>query len=206
MRCVIVAAGHWYGSATFWAVAGVAATLLVGVPAILVARVPRQHLYYHASPVIPLLNTRHGGLTNLEVRHNGRILADPHVLDLRLLARGRHDIPSNAFDEGRPLVFDLGAEVIDLLQVRREPPTLVNLPVTHAGTRVSVGPEFIGHREEIVISVLLAGATSQVLCVQQVLAQVTVEPKDLSLRDPSVWTAIRNEVVSDLALRRLPPF
>jgi hypothetical protein len=117
---VVIGAEHWYSSETLWVQIGVGVALLIGVLTLLVTWVPRQRLYYWAPPATPLLVP---GLreTGLEIRHDGRQLVDPYLLEVTLTARGRRDIPSSAFDQGRPLVFDLGAGIVKVLQVRCSP-------------------------------------------------------------------------------------
>ncbi|MDQ3764362.1 MAG: hypothetical protein M3460_23165 [Actinomycetota bacterium] len=162
---------------------GVVVALVVGVPTFLVAWVPRQRLYYSAPPPTPLLASGVSGVaTDLKIYHGGRRLADPYLLEVKLTAWGRRDIPSSAFDQDRPLVFDLGAEVVKVLQVRCSPVSSLTPPVAHEGSTLRVGPELISRRQTTTISVLVDGACPSLVCTQPVLAQVTVIPRDPSDR------------------------
>jgi hypothetical protein len=118
------------------------------------------------------------GVADLEIRHEGRLLTDPYLLEVMLTVRGRRDIPSSAFDQGRPLVFDLGAGIVKVLQVRCSPAISLVPPVAHEGSTLRVGPELIGHRQTTTIAVLVDGDRPSLICTQPVLAQVTVIPRD----------------------------
>lgn len=118
---MVISAEHWYSSGTLWAAVGVGVTLLIGIATLLVMWVPRQRLYYRAPPATPLLAPGIKGIADLEIRHDGRRLADPYLLEITMTARGRRDIPSSAFDQDRPLGFDLGAGIVKVLQVRCSP-------------------------------------------------------------------------------------
>lgn len=183
MFAVVIGAGPWYSSEVFWSVLGVMAALGVGIPTFLVTWVPRQRLYYWALPPTSLLASGTRSIAELEIRHEGRQLADPYLLEVVLTARGRRDISSSAFDQGRPLVFDLSAGIVKVLQVRVQPSSSLSPPVAHEGSTLRVGPELIGCRQTITISVLLDGSYSRLVCTQPVLTQVTVirqEPPDRS--------------------------
>jgi hypothetical protein len=183
------AADQWYTSATFWAAAAVLVALIVGVPTFWVTWVPRQRLFYGTPPPTPLL-TAGTAIDDLEIRHRGRHLTAPHLLDVTLTARGRRDIPSSAFDQGRPLVFDVGAAIVETLQIRSDPTSAMTPPVTHDGSALSVGPELIGRRQTIIISLLVDGTHPRLTCTQPILAQVTVIPRDPSTStEPSNWAA-----------------
>ena len=193
---MIVAVDHWYASSTLWAAAGVVVAVAIGVPTYLAARVPRQRLYYGASPATPLLTARSDGIADLEIRHGGQKLAAPFLLDVVLVAKGRHDIPSSAFDQGRPLVFDLGADIVEVLQTRCAPASSLVPPVSRHGSSLKVGPELISRRQTITISALLDGRPAEVNCTQPVLAQVTVQYRpdiittNQRRRPTALWVAI----------------
>jgi hypothetical protein len=100
-------------------------------------------------------------IADLEILHEGRRLTNPYLLEVTLAARDRRDIPSSAFDQGRPLVFDLGAEIVKVLQIRCNPASSLAPPVTHEGSALRVGPELIGRHQTTVICVLVDGPQPQ---------------------------------------------
>ena len=154
---MVISAEQWYSSGTLWAAIGVCVTLLIGVLTLLVMWVPPQRLYYRAPPPTPLLPSGMRGIADLEIRHEGRPLTNPYLLEVMLTARGRRDIPSSAFDQGRPLVFDLGVGIVKVLQVRCSPTTSLAPPVAHEGRTLRVGPELVGRRQTTTIAVLVDG-------------------------------------------------
>jgi hypothetical protein len=72
---------------------GVVVALVIGIATFLVTWVPRQRLYYRAPPITPLLVHGTRGIADLEIRHEGRQLTEPPLLEVTLTARGRRDGP-----------------------------------------------------------------------------------------------------------------
>lgn len=170
---MMVAVGHWYASDPFWAAVG-AMIGLAGVAAtVWVARTPRQRLSY-GMPVATRLLTTPSGMADLELHHRGTLLTEPYLVEVRLTSRGRRDIPSSAFDRDRPLVFDLGVRIVEVLQIVCDPPSAPTPPVTQDGSTLEVGPELIGRRQTITISVLTDGGCPRLSCTRNTLTQVTV--------------------------------
>src|SRR4051794_11545497 len=93
-------------SGSFWVTA---AGVVVAAAAIWVgwrAANPKRRLRYGMPVVTPLINAVPGAPPGIEVRHNGRRLTYPYVVEMRLVNEGRRDIPSAAFDQHRPLTLD----------------------------------------------------------------------------------------------------
>ena len=173
---MVTAAAHWYTSGTFWAATGVAVALLIGIPTFLVAWTPRQRLYYAMPTATPLLSTP-SGMADLELRHRGRRLTAPYLVEVTLRSQGRHDIPSSAFDRARPLVFDLRASVIEVLPIVCDPPSAPKPPVEHEGRLLKIGPELIFRGQTITIPLLLDAGWPRLDCTESTLIQVTVAPQ-----------------------------
>ena len=95
--------------------------------------------------------------SDLELRHHGVILADPRVLTVELVSRGRKDISSDAYNNDQPLEIDVGSRIVEILQVTSEPGTLPTPQVTIGGTSLRIGPSLISKRHEITINVLADG-------------------------------------------------
>ncbi|HSV65843.1 MAG TPA: hypothetical protein VLJ59_08060 [Mycobacteriales bacterium] len=203
MHTVVIVAEHWYSSGTLWTAIGVFVALLIGVPTFLVTWVPRQRLYYRAAPATPLVAPGMRGVADLEIRHDGRLLADPFLVEVKLTARGRRDIPSSAFDQGRSLVFDLSAEIVKVMQVRCSPVSSLTPPVTYEGSSLRIGPELIGRSQTTTISVLVDGDQPSLVCTQPVLAQVTLTPQgppDGSPQRLALALALASLALASLAL------
>jgi hypothetical protein len=104
---------HIWDSTAFWPVAGIIATLLAGAAAVwaaLSAADSKRRLYCTMPEVTPLL-TRRPDLPDIEVRSAGKVLANPQVVTVRLVSRGRSDIKSGLFHGGEPLCLDVGAAI-----------------------------------------------------------------------------------------------
>lgn len=102
----------WYASGTFWAGAGAVVGVLGAAGVIwvtLTVGFPRRRLYYRMQAVAPLMTAPERVRGDLELRHRGRVLADPRALTIELVSKGRQDIPSDAYDNGEPLRLDLRA-------------------------------------------------------------------------------------------------
>src|SRR6266536_3508423 len=124
---VMDVAGAWYTSGTFWAGAGVVVAVLAAVAVVwvtLAVGFPRRRLYYGLRAAAPLLTAPAGMRSDLELRHRGTALTDPRVLTVELVSRGRKDIPSGAYNDHQPLQLDVGARIVEILQVTSNPTAL----------------------------------------------------------------------------------
>ncbi|MEV7341074.1 hypothetical protein [Streptomyces sp. NPDC093544] len=143
-RAAPVASGAFYTAETFWTAAGVAVAVLVGCGAIWAAfraAHPRRRLTY-ATNHSPLVHQRIDG--SLEIRRNGTLLTDPHLVRLVLTNPGRRDIPSSAFDQGQPFRVDLAVPYLEMVGTESEPSAAQPPPVSVRGSEVTIGPGRIG--------------------------------------------------------------
>jgi hypothetical protein len=172
--------GAFWASGTFWAGAGTVAGVL-GTAAVvwvtLTVGFPRRRLSYWLRVSAPLLAAPHGMRSDLELRRRARavgespgapdgwqVLSDPRVVTIDLTSRGRRDIPSEAFNDRQPLQFDVGAPVVEVLQVTSGQADRPALPVIADGSLLSIGPGLIGKRQEITITVLTDGGEAALTC------------------------------------------
>jgi hypothetical protein len=146
----------------------------------MVSWAPRQRLLYGAVRAAPLL-TAAADVQDLEVRHRGHVLSSPHLMEIILTSKGRRDIPSSAFDSGRPLALDVGASIVEVLEIVCEPESSPTPPITYDGTTLWLGPELIGRRETISVSLLIDGSHPRLRCKEATIAQVSVLRRDLEL-------------------------
>lgn len=160
-------AAEWYTSGTFWAGAGavaVAASTAAVVWVTWAVGSQRRRLFYGMRAAASLLTAPYGVRSDLELRHRGILLRDPSVLTVQLVTRGRKDISSDDYDGRQPLCLDVGARIIEILQVTSEPAVLRVPNVTADGTSLRIGPALIGKRHEITITVLTDGGTPFLTC------------------------------------------
>jgi hypothetical protein len=157
-------AGGWYTSGTFWAAAGVVVAALAAVAVVWVTLsvgFPRRRLYYGLRAAAPLLTVRS---SDLQLLHKETPLADPYVLTVELISRGRKDIPNDAYNGGQPLQLDVGSRIVEILQITSEPETRPPPQVAASETLLKIGPSLIGKRHQITISVLTDGGQPSLTC------------------------------------------
>src|SRR6266498_2108359 len=150
---VMDVAAAFYASGTFWAGAGVVAAVLRTLPVVwatFTVGFHRRRLYYGMRAAAPLLTAPPGMRSDLELRHRGtppestggehadadawQVLADPRVLTLELVSRGRKDIPSDAYDDRQPLRLDVGARIVEVFQTASRPAAQPAPQITADGT------------------------------------------------------------------------
>jgi hypothetical protein len=180
---VIEAAGEWYTDGTLWAaVGGVGTAVGVVIGLITLWRTVldpnKRRLFYSMPTVAPLL--RQVG-ADLEVRHEGQLLALPYAVKVQLVSRGRKDIPSSSFDNGEPIILDVGAPIVTGLSVDSDTDTMP--PHVVKGTELHIGPGLIRKRQTLTFTLLTDGRPTLTcrnsLIDVQVLKQ-TSEPTEIS--------------------------
>jgi hypothetical protein len=207
---VMDVAAAFYTSGTFWAGAGALAAFVGAVAVVWVTFVvglPRRRLYYGIRSAAPLLTAPPGMRSDLELRHRAaplagaadgdpgpggwQVLADPRVLTIDLVSRGRRDIPSDAYDGGQPLRLDVGARIVRVLRTASSPAAEAAPPVAAGGTSLEIGPGLIRRRQEITLTVLTDGGEPALTC-RSPLIDVQVRPRTQD-RGPApalLWVAV----------------
>ncbi|MFD9459769.1 hypothetical protein [Streptomyces sp. NPDC060027] len=186
-----VASGAFYTASTFWAATGVAVAVLTGGGAIwaaLRASHPRRRLTYstgHDPLVDPLVGGR------LEIRRDGTLLTDPHLVRLVLTNPGRRDIPSGAFDQGQPFRVDLAVPYAEMVGTESEPSAAQPPPASVDGSRLSIGPGRIGCGTTITY-LLLVDTVPTYRCTHSLLdVRVTELPAPPVRRAPRAVPLVR---------------
>ncbi|SCF23805.1 hypothetical protein GA0070558_1772 [Micromonospora haikouensis] len=176
----MVMAGQWYESGTFWsaAVGTLVAVLGLIVGPLIARRVQeaRRRLLFSMPTATPLIRTTRFSAANLEVRHDGKPLSHPHVLEIRLTCQGRHDIPSAMFDGGQPLRLDVGVPIINVLDTNSSPDTAPHPEWAADGTAITIGPSLIKKNQTITFALLVDGPDPQLTCPHPPLIDVDVQP------------------------------
>lgn len=176
----IASTEHWYQSGTTWTAVGAIAVVVVGVLTVGVSyfvSTARPVLNYGLVISIPLLSlpTR----PDLEVLYKGHSVQNPRVLMISLANSGRRDISSSMFDQQRPIVFEIGIPIVDVLGEDRHGELVVE------ETSVRIPPRLIRRKEEISISLLCDGRQPQLRCESH-LIDVKVKSAMLSIT-PFLW-------------------
>jgi hypothetical protein len=180
------AAGEsFYVSGGFWvAVVSVAVTIIAATLGMWItwrADNPKQRLLFGMPVSTRLINADGDVRQELEVRRDDQVLTDPHIVEITLLNQGRRDIASSVFDQGRPLVLDVGVAVLDILKVTTTSAHAV--PITSVdGTSLRVGPDLIGRGQRIVFSLLVDGASPSLTCPPPHPINIDVGDQDEVLR------------------------
>ncbi|WNM42149.1 hypothetical protein RMN56_12800 [Micromonospora halotolerans] len=110
--------------------------------------------------------------TGVTIHHNGQKLAEPHAIFLGVGNDGRRDIPSTAFDSGKPIIFDFEAPIVEISHQATKPDGVplsemtahLAQPVAAAeakievsGTTLRIGPSLMASRQIIMLSLLIDG-------------------------------------------------
>jgi hypothetical protein len=155
-----ITASPWYTSGTLWAAVAAVAAVLAVIAAVVVpfmVTFPKRRLMYGMPLSAPMLVAPQGVRGELELRHRGVPLQKTHVVELKLVNRGRRDIPSSDFDNGTPITLDTSARIIELLQTTSEPSTIPAPAVVVDGSALKIGPGLIGRGQRITYTVLVDG-------------------------------------------------
>jgi hypothetical protein len=96
---------------------------------------------------------------DIKITHLGTELEDPYILSIRLVSRSRGDIPSSAFDQGRPIILDAGKPIIALLPTDENKARLPKIESDH--TKLKIGPDLIAKRQETILAILVDGEVAQ---------------------------------------------
>lgn len=174
---------EWYASGTVWGAAGVVAALLsIVVLAWVALRIayPKRRLLYSMPVVTPLLNAGPDLPCDLEVRCGGAILRYPHVATVKLINKGRNDIRRDAFDGGEPLRLDVGATIIECLQIATWPSGRHKPLVKVQGSTLLIGPSLLGRRQTITFSMLVDGPHPALRKPEQTLVDIDIRSGDFA--------------------------
>ena len=81
---------------------------------------PKRRLLYSMPIATSMLNMQSELTEELKVIYGAKQLESPYVVNVELASRGRADIPRDAFDGGKPLCLDIGAPIVECLQVNHD--------------------------------------------------------------------------------------
>ena len=160
MQAAAVRAALWYTSGAVWSIAGVgigALAIVIGAVATYRSDFPRRRLYIFVSSTTSLLYRSETQLMGLEVRNEGHVLTDPHLVTVEVVSRGRRDIPESSFDG--PIELDFGTEIVALIEcVSVAKPETVPAPrAATTATALHVGPAVLARDHRVSYRVLVNG-------------------------------------------------
>jgi hypothetical protein len=161
-------ANPWYESGSFWqfAITTLVAVAVgaLGAFATLRASNPKLRLSYRALINTSLLTASTRQAAHLSVTYGGTVVPRPRLVEVELRNAGRRDITASMFHGGDPIKFDLGADVIAVLDVDVQPGATTPPRVVATGTSVEVHPSLLVRQQSIVISVLVDGHRTDLSC------------------------------------------
>lgn len=154
---LVAESAEWYAKEVTWMAVGVVATLAVGLLTAWATRnasLRRCRVTYEVVSNSLLLPSDHSG--NVSVSHQGVRLGEPRAVTIYLRNAGRRDITSDQFHGGRPIAFDFGRPVLELLSVQSSASSYP-LDVELEGSAFLVRPSFIRRKKGAAVTVLLDG-------------------------------------------------
>jgi hypothetical protein len=135
-------AEEWYQNGTFWAAAA-AVIALIAIPCTVWATIRAAHPKRVFTYELEVSGGAVRAASNrLAVTFDGTVVANPHILTIRVGNGGSRDIPSTAFDGGRSARFDVGVPIVAVLT-----PDPLPAEVSLAGTALLIAPCLIRGRE-----------------------------------------------------------
>jgi hypothetical protein len=173
-----------YDSLLFWAIVPVGVAVVGIVVPVFLWRVgpPRRLVTYSVLGTTPLLSGAHWRVlrhAQLQVVMDGSPLTDPYVWFLRVENHSRRDIRSSDFDQEKPLLFDLGANIAfaaDAGSTIDYEPTLET-----AESSISVGPMLMPGGKSLQITIITERRPA-VTCPNPPLVGVTVKEQAYGYR------------------------
>lgn len=151
------------------------AALIVGTVGVLYARKqaspPKRVLVVDALPPATLLSAEPS--LGIEVRRQGAVLTDPHLLTLTFDCDGDYDISREAFDGGEPVSIDLKVTIVELLSEEL-------ISAAFNGTILRIGPDLIKRDSRASIQLLVDGLPE----IDDLPGQVESALVDVQVRTP----------------------
>lgn len=197
----------WYESATFWIdvsvpVASLLAAIVTGWITYIVT-VPRQRLRYGLldTKAEPVTETTHATYWQI-----AKTLPDPGLLVIILAGRGRRDIPSSSYDQGKPIAVSPGFDIKAMRCLDSKLNPNIRPPrVAVEGSTLEIGPDLIGRRQVLKYEVLVDRASAVAdgsglgLTFQGSLVDVTIKRQngdpDIELKPWQRWLTAASAAV-----------
>lgn len=116
-------------------------------------------------------------------------MQDPYILIVRLISRSRRDIPSDIFDQNRPIILDVGVPIIALL-----PSDDNNDPspkFEYSGSVLKIGPDLIGRRQDMTFTILADGASARLESEAHLInGRVLEQPSSRQIQTRARWMSV----------------
>ncbi|MFE2584802.1 hypothetical protein [Streptomyces sp. NPDC059378] len=186
---VIMRLGAKFYDLPLWGFVGVVIAALALWVAFKLAE--KTRLFYGMPLVAPLLNASPAVRGRVVVTFNEIELKQAHHVEVHLVTRGTRDIASADFDQGRPLVLDVGARIVTLLTPLRVTPASAEVPeVNFNGTALHIQKCLIKSRERIALSLLADGEAPRLTCPTAHLINVRMKKFTGSEPPVGLWPGL----------------
>lgn len=159
----MVIAEQWYQSGTFWTAAGVAATLLVGIGAIIVALLSyntsksKRFLDCFLEVIADLGHYLPAGDSEIQVTKGNKRIREPYLVEVRIKFNGRPDISAADWDGGKPMKLDVHVPIVSLVEAKSLP-AHYSMPDSKVdGSIIILEPGLIRRGQEITFTTLVDG-------------------------------------------------
>lgn len=192
----MVAVSHWYTSVVTQGFIIIMLTMLLlilaAIPVLAQFVFSKRRLAYEIRAAAPLIQAPMDVSKDLKVLHDNTALNNPYFAELRLVNRGHKDIPSEAFDQGMPIRFDLGIKIVKLLQIALIPDELPAPRVKTDGSMIEIGPSLIRKSLELNIALLADGPGISLTC-HNPLIDIKIRPAEKE--SSKVWLGLNLKTV-----------
>jgi hypothetical protein len=185
----VISAATWLGapSSIFWETAAIIvltiALIAIGILTLRTSAA-RKSLNFSIISRTRLLDAPESMRGRLQVVFgNERPLADPYVTVVEIANTGKNSIASSLFDNNRAMIFNLGADVVEVLSVARTPESSPLPNIVSSGSTIELHREVIAAGEVIRASVL---TQDRVRGIELTLNPLN-ESYKISTRDREVW-------------------
>ncbi|MFI6548503.1 hypothetical protein ACIBO9_35195 [Streptomyces prunicolor] len=152
-----IASNLWESAATWGIVAGLFGTILGAILSaylpIRFSRSKKKQIEFRWVRSTPLKPS-----TVLTVRHGTVDLDNPRLVDVGIRNSNDDPLTSESFHNGRPIVIELDAKIIDILEKESHPET-AEMPTSNIveGRRIEIEPCLLASGQTFVMSVLVDG-------------------------------------------------
>lgn len=117
----------------------------------------RREISITMQPPAALLARESSSVQDVQVAVDGETITQPTIARLEITNRGRHDITSANFHDGRPLRIDLGVPVVRVLEVTAAPLRGDLLRTEIDGTTLKIGPGLLSSGQQLLVQLLVSG-------------------------------------------------
>lgn len=159
----MVIAEQWYQSGTFWTAAGVAATLLVGIGAIIVALLSyntsksKRSLDCFLEVIADLGHYLPAGNSEIQVTKGNKRINEPYLAEVRVKFNGRSDISAADWDSGKPMKLDVHVPIVALVEAKSSPAHYSMPDSKVSGSVITLEPGLIRRGQAITFTALVDG-------------------------------------------------